>query len=175
MRRFLIMQLACIQSAHSPSGPNEECTCTEFYIYTAYINNNIWLCVCSCVYVWTHSDSAAGRRPCFPPVQSGSRRTECWWDCGSPDPRPAACGWRGPAGRRVRPRPWWTAARPPRGSHSSPEHTGGLQLERKTRETHPRSCYSLRCFQVIRPSVVFSVFSSDIAVVNKTKWFSGGS
>lgn len=71
----------------------------------------------------THSGSGAGRGPCCPPGRSGSRRTESWWDCGSPDPPPAACGWPEPAWHRGHLHLWWTAARCLTDSRSSPEHT----------------------------------------------------
>lgn len=74
-----------------------------------------------CTCIETHSDNAAERHPCSPPVWNGSRRTGCWSDCGSPVLQPAACDWPGPAVRLARLRLWLTAARSRRDSRSSPK------------------------------------------------------
>lgn len=136
---FLIVQLAIKPRTNSPRGCKLSKLCSEslrrVYAYTT-INVTLFVSHSFCngffpplfrMYICTHSGSAAGSRPCSPPVWSGSRRTECWSDCGSPALQPAACDWPGPAGRRARLRLWLTAVRPPRDSRSSPEHTGRCQ------------------------------------------------
>ena len=75
--------------------------------------------------------SVAGRSRGRRPGRCGSTQRWCWWGCGSPGPRPGACGWPGRSGRG-RPPLGWRAAPPRTGSRSSPGDGQG--------QTGPESC-----------------------------------